>query len=115
MDVARRPIVKAGTNVPSYSDGLAACVVVSDPRPEGSGARANVSSSSAFISGFFSLLSTFISAPWEPIDHHDSETASHRLSDLVHRGRDRPRWPFPKRRLAVEVLGFLLIVHSRTN
>jgi hypothetical protein len=53
INVARRPSVKARTNVPSDSGGLAACVVVSDPRPEGSGARANVSSSSAFISGFF--------------------------------------------------------------
>ena len=29
MDVALRPSVKAGTNVPSYSGGLAARVVVS--------------------------------------------------------------------------------------
>ena len=28
-DVARRPIVKAGASVPSYSRGLAACIVVS--------------------------------------------------------------------------------------
>ena len=38
-------------------------VVVSYPRPEGSGARANVSSSSAFIFGFFSLLSAFCFHP----------------------------------------------------
>ena len=30
-DVARRPSVKAGTNVPSYSGGLAACAAVPYP------------------------------------------------------------------------------------
>ena len=29
MDVARRPNVETGANVPGYSGGLAACVVVS--------------------------------------------------------------------------------------
>jgi hypothetical protein len=30
-DVARRPIVEPGANVPGYSGGFAACAVVSDP------------------------------------------------------------------------------------
>ena len=40
MDVASRPSVETGTNVPSYSGGLAACVVVSDPRLDGCGPQA---------------------------------------------------------------------------
>jgi hypothetical protein len=58
-DVACGPNVKAGATVPGYSGGLAACVVVSYPRPEGSGARANVLSSSAFISLSFIYLQHF--------------------------------------------------------
>jgi hypothetical protein len=61
-DVARRPSVEAGTNVPSYRGGVAACAVVSVPRPEESGARANVSSSSAFILSFSSVFRFPLSA-----------------------------------------------------
>jgi hypothetical protein len=39
-DVASRPSVETGTNVPGYSGGLAACVVVSDPRLDGCGPQA---------------------------------------------------------------------------
>ena len=52
-------IVETGATVPGYSGGLAACVVVSYPRPEGTGARVNVSSSSAFISLSFIFCSIF--------------------------------------------------------
>jgi hypothetical protein len=38
-DVAWRPSVETGASVPGYSGGFAACVVVSYPQPEVSGAR----------------------------------------------------------------------------
>jgi hypothetical protein len=39
IDVARRPIVETGANVPGYSGGFAACRVISCLDPEGGGAR----------------------------------------------------------------------------
>jgi hypothetical protein len=51
--------VKTGASVPGYSGGFAACAVVSYPRPEGTGARANFSSSSACISLSFIYLQYF--------------------------------------------------------
>jgi hypothetical protein len=51
--------VETGAGVLGYSGGLAACAVVSYLRPEGTGARAKVSSSSACISLSFIYLQYF--------------------------------------------------------
>jgi hypothetical protein len=62
-DVARRPSIKAGASVPSYSRGLAAYTVVSYRDHCSRGSLTPVAAPNVFLAGNLLRINAFVSAP----------------------------------------------------